>query len=259
MPFREAIVGKASDANEELTAVTASVASGRVSVTVRAEPLPLPIIQVLEAYHLQIKQTVSRLGTALKNVSTPDDSSAPLDTAEGAGDLPANIKDAIDLENLADATAEGADVDVAAKLKAAFEECSPKWKAAFDRIWSFGPRRCGANILFNDIPDYKKKSQVENMYCLLTRFRFNNTFLATRLMTQDSDASLQNDFNNNIQLDEAINNGFQLATYAGPLCAEPMHGVAFFVVDYKLALENENGSESGTAHTVDGMFKIFIF
>ena len=58
-----------------------------------------------------------------------------------------------------------------------------------DRIWQYGPNRCGANILFRDKADVDEDSLVHY---------FRN----------------------------AISTGFQLATAAGPLMAEPVSGLA---------------------------------
>ena len=36
-------------------------------------------------------------------------------------------------------------------------------------------------------------------------------------------------------------NGFQLATLAGPICEEPMHGVAFIIEAWNLEVEGDSG------------------
>ncbi|CAG8495045.1 4846_t:CDS:10 [Diversispora eburnea] len=40
--------------------------------------------------------------------------------------------------------------------------------------------------------------------------------------------------------EENIHTGFQLATKSGPLCAEPMMGVAYFLEDFKISIPEEN-------------------
>nr|CAG8601725.1 19_t:CDS:10 [Entrophospora candida] len=40
--------------------------------------------------------------------------------------------------------------------------------------------------------------------------------------------------------DESINTGFQLATKAGPLCSEPLMGVAYFLEDFKVEIDGDN-------------------
>lgn len=74
-----------------------------------------------------------------------------------------------------------------------------------DDIWSFGPKSCGPNILFNLSTDSKLSfwSNVEkiseNVYS-----KYESSFLG----------------------------GFQLATFSGPLCEEPMMSVGFIIYDW---------------------------
>ncbi|UYV72278.1 EFTUD1 [Cordylochernes scorpioides] len=69
------------------------------------------------------------------------------------------------------------------------------------KVWSLGPRRCGPNLLINRVEDYPRPSIWE----------LNSALPACDLAS----------------LDSAIETGFQLATLAGPMCEEPMMGVAF--------------------------------
>ena len=86
------------------------------------------------------------------------------------------------------------------KLRAAFEG-SPDYPCdAVDRIWSFGPRGVGPNVLLNCVPTYQRPSVWSSMDCA-----------AIKGVTREHDTS--------------IVNGFQLATLSGPLCEEPMYGV----------------------------------
>lgn len=39
-------------------------------------------------------------------------------------------------------------------------------------------------------------------------------------------------------LDNHVETGFQLATFQGPLCAEPMEGIAFFLESFEVATDN---------------------
>ncbi|GFY45983.1 elongation factor-like GTPase 1 [Trichonephila inaurata madagascariensis] len=89
-----------------------------------------------------------------------------------------------------------------------FIEAGDDWKEAVDQIWSFGPRRCGPNILLNRIPNYKRPS-----IWTTTSIDFN------------SDSPHMNH-------DSTFISGFQLATLCGPLCDEPMMGVCFIVEDW---------------------------
>ncbi|GMF37191.1 unnamed protein product [Phytophthora fragariaefolia] len=81
-----------------------------------------------------------------------------------------------------------------------------------DRIWSCGPRRVGPNMLINNIQGYHANG------CL---FPSNS---ATEL--QDSEKAQQIK-----KMENSIVTGFQMASSAGPLCDEPVWGVAFIIED----------------------------
>uniref|UniRef100_A0A0A9XJZ8 Ribosome assembly protein 1 n=1 Tax=Lygus hesperus TaxID=30085 RepID=A0A0A9XJZ8_LYGHE len=89
------------------------------------------------------------------------------------------------------------------EIKEALKDSEGIWSDPnlVDKIWSFGPRRCGPNVLINQIEGFERNV-------------WNNT---------DS-------FNSPLmEYDSSFVNGFQMATLAGPLCEEPMMGVAFIV------------------------------
>ncbi|XP_008403314.1 elongation factor-like GTPase 1 isoform X2 [Poecilia reticulata] len=86
-----------------------------------------------------------------------------------------------------------------------------KWRNAVERIWAFGPRRYGPNILLNSIKDYSRLSVWQ---CL--EWRHSNDQVR-------APASPLRVFDN------SIISGFQLATLSGPMCEEPLMGVCFSV------------------------------
>ena len=49
------------------------------------------------------------------------------------------------------------------ELCSAFKEAGSIWDGAADRIWAFGPRRVGSNVLLNRIPGYKRPSMWQNL------------------------------------------------------------------------------------------------
>ncbi|VDM53405.1 unnamed protein product [Angiostrongylus costaricensis] len=77
-----------------------------------------------------------------------------------------------------------------------------------DKIWSFGPDRARANILFNAIPNYKRKS-------IWDKCEFGIR-----------------------PLDQAMVAGFELFVSAGPLCHEVMRGVAVVVEEWTVDEED---------------------
>ncbi|POI27011.1 hypothetical protein CIB84_009239, partial [Bambusicola thoracicus] len=102
-----------------------------------------------------------------------------------------------------------------------------KWRNAVDHIWSFGPRKCGPNILLHKFEGYKNSV----WRCL------ENT---------EKEVSKYGDFDNSIV------SGFQLATLSGPMCEEPLMGVCFTVEKWEmnkvgetLPAKNQDSGECG--------------
>ncbi|XP_034039966.1 elongation factor-like GTPase 1 isoform X2 [Thalassophryne amazonica] len=100
-----------------------------------------------------------------------------------------------------------------AGLKAQMESLlqGRKWRNAVDSIWAFGPRRCGPNILLNNVEDYQRPSV---WYCVNR---------VERPGKPGGQTAALRDFDNSIV------SGFQLAALSGPMCEEPMMGVCFSV------------------------------
>lgn len=79
------------------------------------------------------------------------------------------------------------------------------------RLWSLGPKLTGSNILLNGIEDYHRSPWLG--------------FNKLKLDTETPHLAYW--------LDSSIVAGFQMASLAGPLCAEPMQGVCFVVNELK--------------------------
>ncbi|KAK0201837.1 P-loop containing nucleoside triphosphate hydrolase protein [Desarmillaria ectypa] len=97
-----------------------------------------------------------------------------------------------------------------------------EWGNILDRIWTFGPQRAGACMLI----DARKTGSVRSLKQRLERSKAGATDV-------DGDKTLY-DF------DDCIETGFQLATFQGPLCAEPVEGMAFFLEDLTINREGLN-------------------
>ncbi|POM73551.1 Elongation factor Tu GTP-binding domain containing hypothetical protein [Phytophthora palmivora] len=81
-----------------------------------------------------------------------------------------------------------------------------------NQIWSCGPRRIGPNMLINNISGYHTND------CL---FPSNS---AAGIQNSDKVEKIK-------KLENSIVTGFQMASSAGPLCDEPVWGVAFIIED----------------------------
>ncbi|TBU62363.1 translation elongation factor 2 [Dichomitus squalens] len=116
---------------------------------------------------------------------------------------------------------------LAEKCKAAGGE----WADIVDKIWAFGPLRMGTCLLI-DARSGKPNSLKQQMV---------HTKSHEEMMEQDPLA---------LAFDNYLETGFQLATFQGPLCAEPVEGMAYFVEAVTLdreGIEQEQASNR-TAH-----------
>ncbi|XP_006885187.1 PREDICTED: elongation factor Tu GTP-binding domain-containing protein 1 isoform X2 [Elephantulus edwardii] len=93
-----------------------------------------------------------------------------------------------------------------------------KWRNIVDQIWSFGPRKCGPNILVIRSED------------------FQHPVWPGPVNKASREASKYRDLSNSIV------SGFQLATLSGPMCEEPLMGVCFVLEKWDLAKFEEQGA-----------------
>uniref|UniRef100_UPI00358E6E16 elongation factor-like GTPase 1 n=2 Tax=Myxine glutinosa TaxID=7769 RepID=UPI00358E6E16 len=156
--------------------VTVTTPGKECTVSVRALPLPEGVPHLLE-------ESVELIRSIEQFNSTLHESQDVSSTQE----LPENTLDAIR--------------NFKRDLEDRFQ--GMKWKNAVSQICSFGPRRCGPNLLLNRVEGYTRPSVwqcIENIRCSAGTYR---------------------------DYDNSIVSGFQLATLAGPICEEPMRGVCF--------------------------------
>ncbi|TIB98712.1 TPR-like protein [Wallemia mellicola] len=106
------------------------------------------------------------------------------------------------------------------ELENLFSNSGYDWKNVVDNIVAFGPKRVGANILVDKCANrsLRNKTQIDDRWQKM--------------------------------VDESIENGFQTATNQGPLCAEPMVGMAYFLE--KVEIEDKEGLECGYINYVYG-------
>lgn len=185
--------------------ITISTANKQSTIQIRAVPLPEKVTQLLEN-NLQLLQAMDRHFNVKfqKNLETCVIDSDPV---VGPTVLTERTLKAIS--------------DLKTKLQEAFEDAGKSWENVVDKIWSLGPRRCGPNILLNEIPGYSPFSVWDAFNkdkVVDTRTEYNSSFI----------------------------NGFQLATLAGPLCEEPMMGVCFIIRNWTIANQPEVSGTAGS-------------
>jgi len=222
--------------------ITVSTPNHKCSVTIRAVPLPPDVISILEnnsdliRTHDQYVSSTQKRGDIISSMKemtlssfdskdkasdniTPD---AAVSNADKSGSTAISDEVEENLTSLTDRTVKAIQ-KLKENLKRAFEESGdPIWKNAVEKIWSFGPRRFGPNILFND---------VEGLSCSIWR--------------SDDAVEVSEEVKTLLPTENSFVNGFQLATLSGPLCDEPMMGVGFIISKWSLSTECMESELSG--------------
>lgn len=219
VPYCETIV-KAADMsplkNPELPrgTVMTSSASGQVTFQIRVRPLPITITDFLVKNAATIKKLFARRKTKQQREN------------EEAAQQESNGQELVDQGD------SGAPVlsldDFKKQLRQVTDEIKEDrdvWAKIADKIIEFGPRRIGANVLI----DATESGSGE------------------RVLDQEAsqDAVQQS---RGIQLfSDKLSYAFQLATLQGPLCNEPVQGIAVFIEKMTVAesVEEEMGRLTG--------------
>ncbi|KAF7797389.1 hypothetical protein EIP86_008584 [Pleurotus ostreatoroseus] len=208
VPFRETAV-KGADmpppkfGGTKRGAVVSSSANNLVKFVIRATPLPKPIwdflqdnLAILRRMHQESESHEERALT----------------------DTPVNEEDLEEQEEEVDLQGEiikrpTVKVDEFWQvLQAKCSEAGGEWTNIPDRLWAFGPHRSGTCLLVDVIrEDGQSPNSLRKRLGHLTAGELKDVGQAER------------------EFDSHFETGFQLATFQGPLCAEPMEGLAFFV------------------------------
>lgn len=98
-------------------------------------------------------------------------------------------------------------------LDSALTSSGSGWEGVAERIWCFGPRQTGPNLLVNGVEGYDRPSLWQAL--------------------QPGSRQPLREFDNSVAY------GFQLAALSGPLCEEPMHGVCFTVKRWDYRTDGE--------------------
>ncbi|KDQ09890.1 hypothetical protein BOTBODRAFT_116551 [Botryobasidium botryosum FD-172 SS1] len=217
VPFRETAV-KAPDMAPPKTAgaprgtIHGASAHSAVKFTIRAVPLPESVTEFLQA-NVSI---VKRMYNHENRLHGPKSSR---NEEEEGGDITGGDvahKPTVRLEDFWPA------------LEKLLVEAGGEWAGVVDRIWAFGPNRVGPNILVD-------RTTTLNNSCVILRKR-----LAGQAQKKGENGALTRAF---VEFEDNVETGFQIATFQGPLCAEPVQGMAYFVeaidVD-KEKIESEN-------------------
>ncbi|KAK8076599.1 elongation factor 2 [Apiospora phragmitis] len=215
VPYRETIV-RAEEmkppANKELGrgAVVGVTSSKQVSITLRVRPLPDNVTEFL----LKNSGAIKRLYNEKKAAAEGTEISESGDVQEDV-DIDDDVRDGKALSH----------DELKQQLHAALETGKGReaWKGVIDKIAAFGPKRIGPNLLIDATKDGG---------CLSKVFGTNNTNNSL-----GADDSL-----NASHLSDKITYGFQLATNQGPLCNEPVRGIAVVIEDIQIEPPEDEAS-----------------
>ncbi|KAK9319596.1 P-loop containing nucleoside triphosphate hydrolase protein [Lipomyces orientalis] len=236
VPYRESIVRAAEMSpprNAELSrgTVIVNVAASQASIRLSVRPLPAPVTELLTMYRNAIQVLRKRKfdggditedGEASEIL--PDRESPETSTGDSAYRSAANEFDEDEEEEIFSDKLFSVD-EFREKLTEAFaaaDYSKELWNGVVDKICVFGPKHVGANVLIDATPNGFSKH-------LLSKFE------------ESAGTPFQ----------DSIITAFQLATAAGPLCAEPMQGVAVFIENIEVTGTPAKEAESAD-NSVEG-------
>ena len=230
--------------------VNGSSTQGLVKFSIRSVPLPKPLLEFI----LDNIPILKRLQRERKNA---------LGSSAEDGDQDKEDDDYIDQERSYDGSGETLRKPTVRpdQFWTALEEVCKKaggdWdKGVVDRIWAFGPLRAGGCLLIDSRKNVKTPRSYVNPFVLVgspdifvsarLRRRLDRTRAAESSLGGfdiDKDRIAEDELGHDF--DHHIETGFQLATFQGPLCSEPVEGMAYFLEALELASEEARSDTGG--------------
>lgn len=234
VPYKETIV-RAEEmrppANKELGrgAVVGVTSSKQVTLTLRVRPLPSEVTDFLNKNAGAIKNLHS------KKWGTNDSEPAGNEASDEIDSDQQSIDDDADIIGTKFLSPE----DLKNQLKTLLESGKGRepFKNIVDSIAAFGPRRTGPNLLI----DATKEG------CLPKAFE------------TDKDHEARPEGNEELRghhLADKITYGFQLATAQGPLCREPVQGIAVFIEDVAINSDGDTSARENLGRLTGEVLKI---
>ncbi|KAK4146141.1 ribosome assembly protein 1 [Dichotomopilus funicola] len=249
VPYRETIA-RAEEmrppVNKELGrgVVVGVTSSKQVNITVRVRPLPRDVTDFLSRNAGGIKRLYSDRKGGEEGKSEGSPSSGVETPVENGETNEEEDEDVEDEEGLPTASKTLSPEELSKQLQAQLDSEKDRldsWKGIVDRIVSFGPRRTGPNLLI----DATKGQFLPKAFSNSSSNHPDNNIATTRPSANES-------LNSN-HFSDKITYAFQLATHQGPLCNEPVQGIAVFIEDVSVvssAPSAEGSSGGGDEETV---------
>ncbi|KAL1897111.1 Cytoplasmic GTPase/eEF2-like protein (ribosomal biogenesis) [Sporothrix stenoceras] len=252
VPYRETIV-RAEEmrppANKELGrgVVQSFTSSKQVSITVRVRPLPNEVTDFL----IKNPGSIRNISSETKAHNGADDKSEDgeegTDAANGAGTNGAatpgdeSAAAAGDADEVSGVSQLLSPDEFKKQLQTHFDSSKggSAWKGVTDNIAAFAPRRVGPNVLVDGT-----ESQ-----CLQKLFGGNGAETTAAAAAARGHLSADDRIDPGHFADKIVY-AFQLATQQGPLCHEPVQGIAVVVEDVKVTPAGNSSGEDGANNTL---------
>ncbi|XP_027160235.1 elongation factor-like GTPase 1 [Coffea eugenioides] len=230
--YKETIEGKLSNPLDNLKQLSGSseviektTPNGRCVVRVKVMKLPTMLTKLLDESSELIGDIIGgKSGQDCKSLETSRGSIVEDENPIEA--LKKRIIDAVE----SDYTNGDSEAD-----KERSEKCRTRWQKLFNRIWALGPRQVGPNLLLT--PDTKGKFDdspvlIRGHPYVSVRLGFLDGSDLSGKSADTSGVTDQTLWREAESLESSVVSGFQFATASGPLCEEPMWGLAFVVEVY---------------------------
>ncbi|OAL37072.1 hypothetical protein AYO20_03549 [Fonsecaea nubica] len=243
VPYRETIV-KAEEMeppkNKDLPRGTAIAvtASKTVSVRLSVRPLPSNVTEFLINNGASIRRLYAEK-QAQEEQTTKDPSNVDREEIVDLGnDAGGRERSHLSLEEFRN------------QLQAAFDEVTEDrdvWAKVVPRICGFGPRRVGPNLFIDATGEQTcKRFLFEQHEIAEGEEDTNGPKSGNSADSVESSSSSKQDFSDTIAY------AFQLATSQGPLCREPMQGVAVFLEEISQQQQQPPAPSTNTDPSADG-------
>ncbi|KAL2124455.1 hypothetical protein VTJ04DRAFT_820 [Mycothermus thermophilus] len=230
VPYRETIV-RAEEmrppANKELGrgVVVGVTSSKQVTITLRVRPLPKDMTDYLVKNTGSVKRLYSDRKAAEQREEASRVAAAQDNTTENGTSQ--EDREAVEADEDVSSGRKTLTADELGKeLQSIFDREKDRldsWKGVVNRIVAFGPRRTGPNLLI----DATKEQILPKA--------FQTGSLSSSSIPAAGDTLSPHHFS------DKITYAFQLATQHGPLCQEPVQGIAVFIEDVSVAAPESSG------------------
>lgn len=210
--------------------VRVSVGQNIASLTIRAVPIPEKVLEFMLNNISTMKRLQLERSTSSNHLEPSSmDAERDLDSIDTDGDV---SRSAVRPQDF---------------WMALEEKCKVQggiWADVADKILAFGPNKAGTCMLVD-----QRIRVVSNSYGAFHTIISLLLILNYRLRREHEDPQkISKPGNGATPFDSHIETGFQLATFQGPLCGEPVQGLAYFLEKFEVAeeaLSQEKGEHAG--------------